>query len=139
MRYRRHIEGENILVLTDIKKKHSAHALTSDVDIVETAKAAAFFQSSGVIITGTSTGQTADLEEIRTVKEKIQLPVLVGSGVNLENVEAYWRTADALIVGSYFKKNGHWANDLEEDRVAKFREKTLKLSTLSTVENLDNS
>jgi len=123
MRYRRHIEGEDILVLTDIKKKHSAHALTADVDIVETAKAAAFFRSDGVIVTGISTGQTADLEEIKAVKKKSNVPVLVGSGVNLQNLEEYWRAADALIVGSYFKKEGHWANDIEEERVRGFMEK----------------
>jgi len=117
MRYRRHLEAEGILVLTDIKKKHSAHALTADVDIVETAKAAAFFRSDGVIVTGASTGQTADLDEIKAVKSKAGLPILVGSGVSLENVEVYWLASDALIIGSYFKKDGHWANDLEEDRV----------------------
>ncbi len=123
MRYRRHIEGGNILVLADIKKKHSAHALTADVDIVETAKAAAFFQSDGVIVTGVATGQTADLKEIEAVKELTNMPVLVGSGVNLQNVEAYWKAADALIVGSYFKKEGHWANDVEEKRVRALMEK----------------
>ncbi|MEZ4883605.1 MAG: BtpA/SgcQ family protein [Chitinophagales bacterium] len=126
MRYRRHIEGEDILVLTDIKKKHSAHALTADVDIAETAKAAAFFRSDGVIVTGASTGQTADLEEIKEVKAKTEIPVLVGSGVNLQNVEEYLQVADALIVGSYFKKYGHWANELEKERVRRLMERVMK-------------
>lgn len=130
MRYRRHIEGEDILVLTDIKKKHSAHALTSDVDVVETAKASAFFQSDGVIVTGMATGQTADLKEIEAVKKQTNVPVLVGSGINLQNVEQYWRAADALIVGSYFKKDGHWANDVEEERVRGFMEKVGNLRNL---------
>ncbi len=123
MRYRRHIEGQGILVLTDIKKKHSAHAMTVDVDIVETAKAAAFFRSDGVIITGVSTGQKADLMEIKSVKEQVDTPVLVGSGVSLKNVKQYWRAADGLIVGSDFKKFGHWANTVEEDRVKALMDK----------------
>ncbi len=55
LRYRRQIGGSNIAVFCDIKKKHSAHAVTQDVDIAETARAAAFFRADGVIITGSIT------------------------------------------------------------------------------------
>lgn len=44
---------------------YSAHALTSDVSIAETAQAAEFFLSDGVIVTGTATGAQADPEELR--------------------------------------------------------------------------
>src|SRR5689334_17541239 len=49
LRYRRAIGAGNVRVFTDIKKKHSAHAITADVDLVETAKAAEFFRSDGLI------------------------------------------------------------------------------------------
>uniref|UniRef100_A0A673IXX8 Uncharacterized protein n=1 Tax=Sinocyclocheilus rhinocerous TaxID=307959 RepID=A0A673IXX8_9TELE len=65
LRYRRSIGAEHIQIFTDIKKKHSAHALTSDVSIAETAQAAEFFLSDGVIVTGTATGAQADPEELR--------------------------------------------------------------------------
>jgi predicted TIM-barrel enzyme len=42
LRYRRTIGAEDVRVFADIKKKHSAHAITTDVDIVETAKALSF-------------------------------------------------------------------------------------------------
>ncbi len=87
LRYRRQIGAEQVLVLTDIKKKHSSHAITADVDIVETAHAAEFFLSDGVIVTGIDTGAEASLEELQQVKETVQIPVLVGSGVTLTNVE----------------------------------------------------
>src|SRR5206468_10340563 len=67
LRYRRAIGAGNVRVFADIKKKHSAHAITADVDIVETAKAAEFFQADGVIISGVSTGQPADADEVRSV------------------------------------------------------------------------
>lgn len=44
---------------------HSSHALTSDVSIEETARAAEFFLSDGVIITGAATGVQANPEEFR--------------------------------------------------------------------------
>ncbi|KAH3849870.1 hypothetical protein DPMN_092274 [Dreissena polymorpha] len=56
LRYRRHIGAQNIAVFTDIKKKHSAHSITSDVSIAETARAAEFFRSDGVIVTGKQHG-----------------------------------------------------------------------------------
>src|SRR5262249_22461260 len=40
LRYRGAIGAERVLVFADIKKKHSAHAITSDVTLAETAKAA---------------------------------------------------------------------------------------------------
>ncbi len=40
LRYRRAIGAEAVAVLADVKKKHSSHAVTADVDIVETARAA---------------------------------------------------------------------------------------------------
>lgn len=120
LRYRRQIEAPHILVFTDIKKKHSSHAITQDVDIVETAQAAAFFRSDGLILTGSATGKTADLEEIRAVKAGVPLPVLVGSGVNCANLQDYLPLADAVIVGSDFKQGGQWQNALEYDRIAAF-------------------
>lgn len=123
LRYRRAIGAEKILVFNDIKKKHSAHAITADVDIVETAHAAEFFLSDGLIVTGSSTGKEASLEEVKAVKEHTSLPVLVGSGVTLENVDRYYPQSDGIVVGSYFKKNGQWDNELDCERVKRFMDK----------------
>lgn len=123
LRYRRQIGADNILVLTDIKKKHSSHAITADVGIVETAHAAEFFLSDGVIVTGAATGAEASLEEIQAVKEAVSIPVLVGSGVTLDNVERYLAAADALIIGSYFKESGHWSQGVDVGRVRRFMDR----------------
>ena len=120
LRYRKNIGAEHIAVFTDIKKKHSSHALTADISILETAQAAEYFLSDGLIVTGSSTGQAADLEEIQLVKENASIPVLIGSGIKLENVKTYLPSCDALIVGSYFKKNNYWANELDAEKIAHF-------------------
>lgn len=127
LRYRRQIGANDIVVLTDIKKKHSAHVLTADVDIVETARAAEFFLSDGVIVTGAVTGAETNLEELQAVKQAVCIPVLAGSGITLENVERYLPVADALIVGSYFKQDGYWANGVEAQRVERFMERVSQL------------
>jgi membrane complex biogenesis BtpA family protein len=116
LRYRRAIGATNVRVFADIKKKHSAHAITADVDIVETAKAAEFFQADGVIVSGAATGRSADTDEVSLVSAATGIPTLVGSGITPQNVGDYV-TADALIVGSSVKECGLWSNRLDEARV----------------------
>lgn len=128
LRYRKNIGAENIKIFTDIKKKHSSHAISSDVNIVETAKAADFFLSDGLIITGTSTGEETNIDEIISVKEVVNKPIIVGSGVTYDNVEKYINIADALIIGSHFKEHGNWQEKVSEKRVRKFVEKVQVLT-----------
>ena len=117
LRYRRQIGADHIAIFTDIKKKHSSHALTADLDIVQTAHAAEFFLSDGVILTGAATGQAASLAELQAVHQHTSLPVLIGSGITAGNIRDYLPHSDALIIGSSFKQNGHWANPLDPARI----------------------
>lgn len=126
LRYRKSISAENVLVFSDIKKKHSSHAITSDVSLVETAKAARFFLSDGVIITGTSTGVPANHVDVLEVKKSVDIPVLVGSGVTIDNVQSYIQ-ASGMIIGSSFKKDGHWSGDVEFNRVKSFMAKVERM------------
>jgi uncharacterized protein len=116
LRYRRAIGADNVRVFADIKKKHSAHAITADVDIVETAKAAEFFQADGVIVSGVATGQPADPSEVEAVGSVVSIPTLIGSGITPENIGSY-SSASAFIVGSSVKQDGLWENHLDERRV----------------------
>lgn len=52
LRYRRQIDASDVLIFTDLKKKHSSHVITQDVTLLETAKAAEFFLTDGIVITG---------------------------------------------------------------------------------------
>ncbi|HRX86082.1 MAG TPA: BtpA/SgcQ family protein [Phycisphaerae bacterium] len=120
LRYRRAIGAEHIAVVADIKKKHSAHAITADVDLAETAKAAAFFGADGVIVTGTATGHATRAEDVSEVADAVDLPVLVGSGTTPQNLADLWPHADGFIVGSSLKVDGVWSNPLDPQRVDAF-------------------
>src|ERR1700741_733575 len=96
LRYRRAIGADGIRVFADIKKKHSAHAITADVDIVETAKASEFFQVDGVIVSGVATGEPAAEDEVNAVSRGVGTPTLVGSGITADNIARY-TGADAFI------------------------------------------
>ena len=117
MRYRKMIGAEQIQVFTDIKKKHSSHALTADVSLEDTVEAAEFFLSDGVIITGTHTGKAVNENELESVYAASHLPVMVGSGVTPTGLAQIWDHADAFIVGSYFKREGNWKYDPEPERL----------------------
>ena len=112
LRYRAAVGAEHIRVFADIKKKHSSHAITADVDIVETAHAAEFALADGVIVTGTSTGRAADPVEVNAVVAAVGVPVFVGSGITPDNI-ATFAAADGLIVGSSVKQQGDWRLPLD--------------------------
>lgn len=116
LRYRKLIGAEDVKVFADIKKKHSAHAITADVDIAETAKAAEFFLADGVVVSGIATGLETDPAEVESVSRGIGIPTVVGSGLTPDNIGRY-PGADALIVGSWVKRGGNWSNPLDPDRV----------------------
>jgi uncharacterized protein len=103
LRYRKLIGAEGVKIFADIKKKHSSHAITCDVDVGETAKAAEFFGADGVIITGIATGQAIRLDDLGTARVATRLPLIVGSGVTPDSVANLFAYADALIVGSWYK------------------------------------
>lgn len=115
LRYRRAIEADHIRVFADVKKKHSAHAITADIDIAETAKAAEFFTVDGVIVSGTATGHPANPNEVAAVADAVSVPTLVGSGITAENIGLFSK-ADAFIVGSSIKKGGLWSNPIDLER-----------------------
>lgn len=122
LRYRKQIGAEAIQIFADIKKKHSSHAITADISIAETAKAAEFFRADGLIVTGTATGQPTQIEDLHAVRKASDLPLVVGSGTTLENVASYHELANAVIVGSAIKVAGHWANPVDPERAARLAE-----------------
>ncbi len=121
LRYRRAIGAEEVRVFADVKKKHSAHALTADVDLVETARAAELFLADGVVVTGAETGRAADPGEVAAVAAAVGVPTLVGSGVTPENLHRFV-AADGLIVGSAAKRGGVWSGAVDADRCAALAE-----------------
>lgn len=117
LRYRRLVGADDIAIIADIKKKHSAHALTADVGLAETARAAVFCGADGVVVTGSATGEPASAADVASSAEAVDEAVFVGSGVTPTHVSAYAAHADGFIVGSYLKRGGNWENPPDTKRV----------------------
>jgi uncharacterized protein len=120
LRYRKQIGADRVQVWADVKKKHSSHAITADVDIAGTAEAVQFMRGDAVIVTGSVTGDAPQLGDITDAKRHCRLPVYLGSGITAENLPTFYDAADGFIVGSYFKADGRWDKPVDPKRVKRF-------------------
>ncbi|MCX5663483.1 MAG: BtpA/SgcQ family protein [Planctomycetota bacterium] len=118
LRERKRLGAESIKIYADLRKKHSSHALTADLDMAAWVRAAEFFQADGMIVTGTETAVEPDAAELAMARATTKLPVLAGSGATPENLGRIFRSADAIIVGSALKVGGLWSNELDPARIA---------------------
>ncbi|HEY8462257.1 MAG TPA: BtpA/SgcQ family protein [Blastocatellia bacterium] len=117
LRYRKMIGAGRAQVWADVKKKHSSHAITADVSLGATAEAAEFMRADAVIVTGGVTGEAPKIDDALEARARCRLPVLLGSGIDADNIADFYQAADGFIIGSYFKTDGHWANPVEAERV----------------------
>lgn len=124
LRQRKAMGAEHVAVWADIKKKHCAHALTSDQTIADHAKQAALFQADGLVITGNFTGEPPEEHDLYQVRDAVgsSTPVFTGSGLTLHNLEQLYPLADGFIVGSAFREGGQFLAPLVPDRLDRFAE-----------------
>ena len=130
------IDGEGPLVFVDLQKKHTI--FDNRLESLDTWLDNILFQKfEGVIITGHSTGcpvAEQDLIQTRRAIQKIAdktqklfgtsyaPPLIIGSGVSVNNIDICKRYADSVIVGSSLKRGGYWECELNEERLKKFAE-----------------
>jgi hypothetical protein len=137
LRFRRKIGADGVRVWADVKKKHASHAITADVTLGETAAAVEFMSGDAVIVSGNATGEPPSAADVREAKSHCRLPVLLGSGVTVENVPEFYDTADGFIVGSYFKEGGLWSNTVERARVERLADVLRRLGEVGPGERRD--
>jgi membrane complex biogenesis BtpA family protein len=120
LRRRKELKAEHIKVFADVKKKHGSHSLTIDLDIQDEIMQAEFFLADGVIVTSQFTGLHPDKNDLIKARNATKLPVVIGSGMNVNNIADYLPLADGFIVGSYFRKDGKFLEKLEPGRLTRF-------------------
>lgn len=122
LRFRRSIGADSIAVWSDVRKKHSAHALTSDLVLADLVSGTHFMGADAVIITGSHTGQAVSAHDLDAARNASPLPVAVGSGATPDSLPGLLERCDAVIVGSAIKHDGHWANPIDPGRARAFVE-----------------
>lgn len=74
--------------------------------------------ADAIVVSGRETGAAADPERVRFVRDAVDAPVVVGSGLSAENAREYAALADGAIVGSSIKQRGEVDAPVDRDRVA---------------------
>lgn len=117
-RYRSLLRAEDeIRFFADVHVKHGSHAIIADRSLEEQVLDAEFFDADVLIATGQRTGGAAELDELSVIREAASLPVIVGSGVSIENVKQILSVADGAIVASSLKETGKWWSPVSVERV----------------------
>ena len=120
LRRRKVLGCEHIVVLADVHKKHCSHALKGDLSIIDEVKQAEFFKVDGVVVTGAMTTEPPDATELALVSESASVPVVVGSGMTAANIASYLPLAAGFIVGSTFRRDGRFLEELDPARLDAF-------------------
>ncbi|OHV62605.1 BtpA family membrane complex biogenesis protein [Mesorhizobium sp. LCM 4577] len=117
MRYRSAIGATDVRIFADVHVKFGAHAITADRSIPEQATDAEWFDADVLIATGTRTGSPTEPREVQEVRSGTTLPVIVGSGLNPDQVPSLFEVADGAIIGQWLKRDGVWWNPVDPARV----------------------
>ena len=119
-RLRKLLQADDIACLCDVNVKHGSHYIIHDRSVEEQAMDIEAQDGDAVIVTGFDTGTPPTVEKVLSCKARVNLPVLLGSGTTSDNVAALLKAADGAIVGSYFKRDGHWKNAVDFERTRAF-------------------
>jgi hypothetical protein len=120
LRYRKYIDADRVKLFTNISGEFGAPLASRPIEIA--AKGAVFVGlGDALIVQGPMTAMETSIDQIKKVKEMVHdVPVLAGTGVTKDNVEATLRYADGAIVGTSLKVAGNTWNRVDESRVKDF-------------------
>lgn len=105
----------NALVLGGVRFKYqpvlSEHTVEEDI---ETAKG----RCDAICVTGDGTGMEAPIDKIRRFKLACgDTPLVICSGVNVDNCAEQLAVADGAVVGSFFKDTGKDTGDVSAEKI----------------------
>jgi predicted TIM-barrel enzyme len=115
MRKRKELHAEGIHIFADVDKKHSVPF--PGIDLRTHIEWTEFYGADALIVSGRFTGSAPDVEKVREARTYAKRPILIGSGTSAENVAAFLRHADGIIVGTSLKKDGVMQNEVDTSRV----------------------
>jgi len=116
----------HVKIFADIMVKHAV-ALTAQSLEAQAHDAVDRGHADALIISGSATGLAANLNDVREVTGYQLCPVLIGSGVTLENIEDYLQSADGLIVGTGIKSGRKTNAPVDAKTAMAFTEKARAL------------
>ncbi len=102
MAYKKKIQADDILFFADIQVKYARMLETKSIDV--SAKQAKEAGAHAAIISGTKTGEPPTIQDVLDAKKGINdFPILIGSGLDVQNAHEIMSVADGAIVGTSIK------------------------------------
>lgn len=110
--------GVDVKILADIAVKHARPLAEFPIEEAA-ADAVERGLADALIVTGSRTGAGVDFERLARVRAAVGVPVLAGSGVTADSIDALRPACDGVIVGSWLKLGGRVAAPVDAARVAR--------------------
>jgi membrane complex biogenesis BtpA family protein len=113
----RRLLGVDIAIFADVGGKHAVPLAPVDLD-QQARDLTHRGLADGLIVSGQATGAATPIEDLKRVRSAVpDVPLLVGSGVTPETAAELLSVADALIVGTAVKRDGHVTAPVDVERV----------------------
>lgn len=106
--YRSSIDADDILILADIQVKYAT--MIRKRPLGESAQLACEKQADAIVVTGDLTGDAPVIEHLREAASGVAAsgrvtPVLIGSGLDVDNAKTLLADCDGAIVGTAIMRN----------------------------------
>lgn len=117
-RHRARVGASGVRLLYNIVPEAASYL--ANRDLAQMTRSTVFNGApDGLCVSGLTAGAATDTSTLRIVKENAgDVPVFVNTGVRPDTVAESLAHADGAIVGTWFKRDGAFVNDVEPARVA---------------------
>lgn len=116
--YRRQLHAEHIKIFADILVKHASPLapLSAEQACLDTWKRGG---ADALIVSGTGTGAPVDASLLHKVQNAVNggVPIYIGSGLNINNIQSLAPLASGAIVGTSLKEKGELSAPVSAQRV----------------------
>lgn len=119
-RHKQSVGAEDVKLLFNIVPEAAKYL--SERDIQQIAKTTVFnCRPDGLCVSGLTAGSETDSEILKQVKDvAINTPVFANTGCRLNNIKKQLSIADGAVVGTTFKRDGKFENEVDKNRVKEF-------------------
>ena len=122
-RHKMRIGADNVKMLYNIVPEAAKYLVDRDIESI--AKTTVFNNRCDVLcVSGATAGVGADMGILARVKNAVpDTAVFANTGCKVNTIEEIFKIADGCVVGTTFKKDGKFENQVELDRVKEFMDK----------------
>lgn len=133
VRHQRRVGAENVKLLFNIVPEAARYL--ADRNIKDIAKSTVFnCKPDALCVSGLTAGSQTDTQVLKDVKDTVpNTVVLANTGCRMDNIGKQLAIADGAVVGTTFKKDGVFHNQVDIERVTAFMEEVRRIREMPGV------